>query len=127
MKRLIAFVALSLGLVALLAVAHPVHAAGGTATGCNGITTLGTPGLNIDCTKSGGNPIYGLLQTVINWLVRLLIVGATIMVVVSGIQYIVSQGNPEGIKNAKNRLTNAIVGLILLSLMFVILHILGIG
>ena len=40
--------------------------------------------------------------------------------------YSCSGGNPEGLKAAKSRLTNAVVGLILLSLMFVILHVIGI-
>ena len=98
----------------------------------NGNTlTLGTPGLSIDCSNPQDpshpkNPIYALLQFVINWVIRLLIVLAVVAVVVSGIQYIVSQGNPEGIKGAKNRLTNAVVGLILLALMFVILHVIGV-
>lgn len=91
---------------------------------CNSVTTPGLRG-NLDCSN-GKNPIFALLQFVINYAVRLLIVLAVVAIVVSGIQYIISQGNPEGIKAAKSRLTNAIVGLILLALMFVILNILGV-
>lgn len=86
---------------------------------------VATPGLNLDCSN-GKNPIYALLQFVANWAIRLLGVLAVLAIVISGIQYIVSQGNPEGVKNAKNRLTNAIIGLILLALMFVILNFLGV-
>lgn len=96
--------------------------AGATNTGC---PALGTPGLNLDCS-GGKNPIYALLQFAINWLIRLLGVLAVLAIVFSGIQYTTSQGNPDGLKKAKSRLTNAVVGLILLSLMFVILHVLGI-
>lgn len=89
-------------------------------TDCPALATL-----KINCSKNK-NPIYALLEYAINFAVRLLIVLAVVAVVISGIQYIVSQGNPEGIKAAKSRLTNAVVGLILLSLMFVILNVLGV-
>lgn len=92
-------------------------------TGC---PQVATKGLNLNCS-GGKNPIYALLEFAINWLIKLLLVLAVVAVVVSGIQYIVSQGNPDGIKAAKSRLTNAVVGLILLSLMFVILHVLGVS
>ncbi len=91
----------------------------------SGCPALGTPGLNVDCS-GGKNPIYALLQFAINWMIRLLGVLAVLAIVVSGIQYASSGGNPEGLKAAKSRLTNAVVGLILLSLMFVILHVIGI-
>jgi hypothetical protein len=102
-----------------LAAAKGCHDASGDAI------VTSTPGLNIDCSN-GKNPIYALLQFVINWSIRLLGVLAVLAVVISGIQYIVSQGSPEGVKSAKNRLTNAIVGLVLLALMFIILRFLGI-
>lgn len=94
--------------------------------GSGGTISIATPGLTINCS-GGKNPIFALLQFAVNWIIRLLGVLAVIAIIVSGIQYIVSQGNPDGIKKAKSRLTNAVVGLILLSLMFVILRILGIG
>jgi hypothetical protein len=87
---------------------------------------LGTPGLKNQINCNSTNPIYALLQYVINWAVRLLLALAVLAIIISGIQYITSQGNPEGIKAAKGRLTNAIVGLILLSLMFVILKFIGV-
>ncbi|HSX14956.1 MAG TPA: pilin [Candidatus Saccharimonadales bacterium] len=90
----------------------------------NGCPDTATPGLKLDCTNK--NPIYSLLQFIINWAVRLLAVLAVFAIVISGIQYIVSQGNPDGIKSAKTHLVNAIIGLVLLSLMFVILHLLGV-
>lgn len=96
--------------------------AGAQSSNCPKTATIG---LTLDC--AGKNPIYALIEFIINWIVRLLIVGATVMIVISGIQYIVSQGNPEGIKAAKSRLANAIVGLILLSLMFVILRVIGVS
>jgi len=103
----------------------PLTTAGSTTSSAStGCPDVATPGLKLDCTQK--NPIYALLQFIINWAIRLLGALAVLAVIISGIQYIVSQGNPDGIKKAKSRLTNAIVGLILLSLMFVILHFLGV-
>lgn len=45
-----------------------------------------------------------------------------LMIVVAGIQYITSAGDPGRVKEAKNRITNAITGLILFVLMFAILN-----
>lgn len=91
---------------------------------CPEVSTIGLRG-NINCANK--NPIYALLEFVINWAIRLLGVLAVIAIIISGIQYITSQGNPDGIKQAKSRLVNAVVGLILLSLMFVILRLIGVG
>jgi hypothetical protein len=88
-------------------------------TGC---PATATPGLNINCS-GGKNPIIALAEFVINWAINILLLLAVVMVVVSGIQYITSQGNPDGLRAAKTRLTNTVVGLVLLSLMFVILHV----
>jgi hypothetical protein len=100
-------------------------AAPSSANASEGCPKTATPGHKLDCTN-GRNPIYALLQFVINWVIRLLAVLAVIAIIISGIQYIASQGNPDGIKAAKSRLTNAIIGLILLSLMFVILRLIGV-
>lgn len=116
-----------LALVLTLALPAGSLAAAKDCKDANGNTiTVATPGLNVDCSNNK-NPIYALLQFFINWGIRLLGVLAVLAVVVSGIQYIVSQGNPEGVKGAKTRLTNAIIGLILLSLMFLILRFLGVA
>ncbi len=98
---------------------------GSTAVGANGCPKTSTPGLKLNCTNHK-NPIYALLQFVINWALRLLVALAVLAIVISGIQYITSQGNPEGVKGAKTRLTNAVIGLVLLALMFIILRFLGV-
>ncbi len=131
MKRFFQSAAALLVLTPVLAMsmsASPALAA--TKTNCedaNGdAVSISTPGLSVDCSNDK-NPIYALLQFVINWAIRLLGVLAVLAIVISGIQYIVSQGSPEGVKAAKSRLTNAIIGLILLALMFIILRFLGVS
>ena len=102
---------------------------------CEGVT-VGTPGLGDLCPGGTGNPIYALLQAAINWVVGIIGVVAVLAIVIAGIQYITSQGSPEGLKKAKSRITNAVIGLVLLVLMVAILkfifpcsqlNVLGIG
>lgn len=47
------------------------------------------------------------------------------MLIVGGIQWITSGGNPENLKKAQNRLTFAIMGLMVVLLSFVILKVVG--
>lgn len=96
---------------------------------CGGVPT-GTPGLQCDRFGAPGdsNPIYALLQFTINFfLTYILIPVAVLAIVISGIQLAASAGSPDAIKRAKGHLTNAITGLILLSLFKVILTFIGIG
>jgi hypothetical protein len=45
-----------------------------------------------------------------------------LMIVIGGVQYITSAGDPGAVKAAKGRIVNAIVALILFILMFAILN-----
>ncbi|HSX48357.1 MAG TPA: hypothetical protein VLF41_02560 [Candidatus Nanoarchaeia archaeon] len=81
---------------------------------------IGTVGLKC-ANGTNSNPIYALLGFAINWMIGIIVALAVLAIVISGIQYITSQGNPEAVKTAKSRITNAAIGLILLSLTRVIL------
>lgn len=48
---------------------------------------------------------------------------AVVVIVISGIQFVLSGGNPEGAAAAKNRLIYAIVGFIIIILAFAVLQI----
>ncbi len=88
--------------------------------------TVITHGLLVDCNAKGG-VLLDLINFVINWLIGILGGFAVLALIVSGIQYITSQGSPDGIKKAKVRITNAVVGVLLLSIMFIVLKFIGIG
>lgn len=45
-------------------------------------------------------------------------VAAVIMMIVAGIMYITSAGNPESLARAKRTITNAVIGLVLVSLAY---------
>ncbi len=68
----------------------------------------------------------GVIVTWAKWILTFLsgLVGITVvfMIVLSGIQYITSAGNPDAAKAARGRLTNAILGLLLFILMVGILN-----
>ena len=76
---------------------------------------------DIGCTGTG-EPIPDMLRAG----ARFLSVGVGLVVVlfiiVSGIQYISSAGNPQGIEAAKGKLTNAIIALLVFIFMFAILQ-----
>lgn len=69
--------------------------------------------------------IFGLVTLIITWLLYFAGVLAFIFLVISGITYITAGGNPEQTKKAQAGLINAIIGIIVISLSFVILRAVG--
>lgn len=72
-------------------------------------------GVGVDCEEldPNENVIYTYLRAIIRFLslgVGLVTVG---MIVISGVRYITSNGNPQAIQDAKSKLLNAVFGLIL--------------
>lgn len=66
---------------------------------------------------SGDNTFSGLadyINTIYRWLVPTMAVVAIVMVMIAGLQYILSRGNPSAVKQAKERIAKAVVGMILL-------------
>jgi hypothetical protein len=85
---------------------------------CGGVATS----IDYGCGSSKGGPIYGFLRGIIKFaggLVGLLVI---MMLIIGGIRYITSAGNPKLVAAAKNQITNAIIGLVLFALMLAILN-----
>ncbi len=85
------------------------------------ILNVPIPGLDFGDSvtyDSEGNQQANFLAKYIDALYRYLIVIATVvavvMVMVGGLQYILSRGNADAVKKAKERITNAVIGLVLL-------------
>ena len=78
----------------------------------------------IKITNSSGNcfssfsfwPPDNLLLILLAVLDMLLIIGgivAVVFVIIGGIQYVISQGEPENTKNARGTIINAVIGLVI--------------
>jgi hypothetical protein len=70
----------------------------------------------------GGGAILVYLRWVLKLLSSAIGIVIVMMIVLSGLQYITSTGDPGRIKNAKGRLQNAIIALVLFLSMFAILN-----
>ena len=74
----------------------------------------------------GGQPITSITQlpVIVAGIIQILLIVITalavIFIIVSGIQYIASEGDPNKTANAKNALKNAIIGVVLSSSAFLI-------
>ncbi len=106
------------------AAGNPTNQAQPITNGKCGDVTVGTPGLQAIC---GTGTIYELVGAIANYLLGLIGALAVLAIIISGIQYVVSQGNPDAVKKAKSRIVNAVVGLVLLALTAVILNGLGVA
>lgn len=80
----------------------------GDTVNCGGVQI----GFDVGC-KATGNPITDYLAGVLSVLAQGVGVVITLMIVISGIQYTASGGNPEAVAKAKARLGNAVVALIM--------------
>jgi len=124
MKRFTISLALAastlLGTMALPLVSQPVYA-------CDSVT-LSSPFSSSQSSVSsqGSNGCNGLIFNYLTMIIQFLsgAIGLVIvlMLVIGGIQYITSAGDPGAVKNAKSRITNAIIALVLFILMFAILN-----
>ena len=71
---------------------------------------------------SNGGPIMIYLVMVIQYFSSAVGLIIVLMIVIGGVQYITSAGDPGAIRAAKNRITNAIIALMAFFLMFAILN-----
>lgn len=72
--------------------------------------------------KGNGSAVIIYLRDVLKLISSAVGITVIIMIIVAGIQYITSTGDPSNIKNAKNRLVNALIALLLFLMMFAILQ-----
>lgn len=68
--------------------------------------------IGVDCGNNS-NPIYAYLQGIIVFMGGLIGLFVVISLVVAGIQYASSGGEPANIAKAKERIFNAVIGLLL--------------
>ena len=97
---------------------NPTNPVTDSGKSCGGVATS----IDYGCGSAKGGAIYGFLRGIIKFaggLVGLLVI---MMLIVGGIRYITSAGNPKLVAAAKNQIVNAIIGLVLFALMLAILN-----
>jgi hypothetical protein len=85
-------------------------------TPCNNPNVTEKPGYCKDSNISGDNPIigpHGVMTTVVKILSFIAGLLAVIMIIVGGVRYIVSAGNPQSISSAQKTVIYAVIGLVL--------------
>jgi hypothetical protein len=99
-------------------------AAKGDCNGGKGVTIalpiFGKKNCIINDAGNGG-AIVGYTQLILRLLAIAVGLIIVLMIIIAGIQYITSRGEPENVKNAKNRLVNAIIALVLFLMMYAII------
>lgn len=79
--------------------------------------------LGDECLGSDSqNPIFSLISAGIRWFSAIFGLILVLIVAVAGFQYVISAGDSDQIKGAKERLKAAVTGLVLYLLMFSILQ-----
>lgn len=89
---------------------------------CDAAGTTDAQG-NPTCNPSGSaSGVGNTITTVVNLLSAIGGVAAVIVIIVSGLRYVTSAGKEEGVKNAKNGVLYAIIGLVIIALAQLIVH-----
>jgi cytochrome bd-type quinol oxidase subunit 2 len=74
------------------------------------------------CGTDAATHVNTLVTTIINILSVVVGIIAVIMIIVAGLRYVTSGGKEEGVKNAKNTILYAIIGLVVVALAQLIVH-----
>jgi hypothetical protein len=72
---------------------------------------------------NAGNTVGGLIRTVINWLLGIAFGVAILFLIIGGFWYITSAGNEETAEKGKGTAINAIIGIIIIILSYVIVNV----
>ena len=89
---------------------------------CNGVSLTTTTSSSTNCDQKSQKRISGLMRTVINLFSLAIGAISIVMVIISGLKYITSQGESAAIASAKNSLIYAVVGLVIVAFAQVIVR-----
>lgn len=96
----------------------PLFAGAQFSSGENSKLCTGT-GLNCNA----GQDVNSLIKTVINWLLGIAFGVAVLFLIIGGFWYITSAGNEETAEKGKNTAINAIIGIVMIILSYVIVNV----
>lgn len=99
---------------------QPQEAAGYVARPYDGVDWEGS--LSIKNPSNSGD-ISELITKLINWLLMIIAMAATVVIIYAGVMLVFNQGNESRIKSAKTTLTWAIIGLVVAVTAFALVNI----
>ncbi|HET9721608.1 MAG TPA: hypothetical protein VFP32_01075 [Candidatus Saccharimonadales bacterium] len=112
---------LAAGGAALAAAGDPINQTDINNSLCTG--SNGSFDTNPSCTNTDASgSVSHLITVVVNVLSIIVGVIAVIMIIIAGLRYVTSGGKEEGVKNAKNTILYAIIGLVIVALAQLIVH-----
>lgn len=77
-------------------------------------------GTGLNCESQSANQ---LIRTVINWLLGITFGVAILFLIIGGFRVIASGGNPDGQKKGKDTIINAVIGIVIIVLSYVIVNV----
>lgn len=75
----------------------------------------------INCTA--GTDVNSLIQTVIRWMLTIAFGIAVLFLIIGGFWYVTSAGNEETAEKGKNTVVNALIGIVIIVLAYVIVSV----
>jgi len=111
---------LSADVYAVNTTAMTTIASSATNEACLGIGLANGSG-GSSCGDNGGQ-LTNVLQTIINVFSAIVGIVAVIMIMVAGLQFITSNGNPQNVSKARMSLIYALIGIVVVVLAQVIVH-----
>ena len=81
------------------------------------------PSSGLNC--SAGGSINSLIRTVINWMLGIAFGVAVLFLIIGGFWYITSAGNEETAEKGKGTVINAIIGIVVIILSWVIINVIS--
>ena len=88
---------------------------------CEGAAVTSSPG-TVDCSTTGKDTLQTVLRTALNLFSAIIGIIAVVMIMIAGLKYITSQGEPANIATAKNSILYAAIGLVVVALAQVIVR-----
>ena len=88
---------------------------------CEGAAVTASPG-TVDCSTTGKDTLQTVLRTALNLFSAIIGIIAVVMIMIAGLKYITSQGEPANIATAKNSILYAAIGLVVVELAQVIVR-----
>ncbi len=79
------------------------------------------PSSGLNC--SAGNDVNSLIRTVINWMLSIAFGVAVLFLIIGGFWYITSAGNEETAEKGKGTAVNALIGIVIIILSYVIVNV----